>query len=98
MVLDIIKLQTTWNDAAGSINSNFTKIQQVLQGAGIASYVHVQNEASNEWSIAHNLGKYPSVTVVDSAGSVVYGDVVYDSDHRLTVRFTSAFSGKAYLN
>ena len=30
MNLETIKLQTTWNDAAGSINSNFSKILQVL--------------------------------------------------------------------
>lgn len=37
MVLDNIKLQTTWNDAAGSINSNFTKLLQAiasLEGGG----------------------------------------------------------------
>lgn len=30
MELDIIKLQTTWNDAAGSLNNNFAKIQQAI--------------------------------------------------------------------
>lgn len=35
MELDIIKLQTTWNDAAGSLNNNFAKIQQALNtGSG----------------------------------------------------------------
>lgn len=32
MELEIIKTQTTWNDAAGSINSNFEKLKQVVQG------------------------------------------------------------------
>ena len=30
MELDLIKLQTTWNDAAGSINTNFSKIQMAI--------------------------------------------------------------------
>ena len=30
MELDNIKLQTTWNDAAGSINNNFSKIKLAL--------------------------------------------------------------------
>lgn len=35
MELDIIKLQTTWNDAAGSLNNNFAKIQQAINtGSG----------------------------------------------------------------
>lgn len=41
MELDIIKLQTTWNDAAGSLNNNFAKIQQAINtgsggGGGVA--------------------------------------------------------------
>ena len=41
MELDIIKLQTTWNDAAGSLNNNFAKIQQAINtgsggGSGVA--------------------------------------------------------------
>ena len=32
MELDNIRLQTTWNDAAASINSNFEKLKQAVQG------------------------------------------------------------------
>lgn len=40
MELDIIKLQTTWNDAAGSLNNNFAKIQQAINtGSGGGSSV-----------------------------------------------------------
>ena len=35
MELDSIKLQTTWNDAAASLNTNFAKIKLALeQGVG----------------------------------------------------------------
>lgn len=101
MELDIVKLQTTWNDAASSINANFSKIKQALteyEATAGATYVHTQNSADSTWVIVHSLGRFPSVTVVDSAGSEVVGDVTYDSDNQVTVRFTAAFSGKAYLN
>ena len=62
------------------------------------TYVHNQSRASAEWTIHHGLNKYPSVSVVDSAGSVVFGDVQYIDDNNLVCRFSSAFSGKAYLN
>lgn len=62
------------------------------------TYVHNQTQASSEWTIHHNLNKHPSVSVVDSAGSVVVGDVQYIDDNNLVCRFTGAFSGKAYLN
>lgn len=34
MDLDTILIQTTWNDAAGAINNNFSKINQALQNGG----------------------------------------------------------------
>lgn len=61
-------------------------------------YTHIQGEASDVWMIEHNMGRYPSVTVVDSAGSAVFGDVTYANENQLTVTFSVAFSGKAYLN
>lgn len=69
-------------------------------GSGGASpaYVHSQNIAANEWVINHNLNKFPSVTIVDSGGSVVVGDVQYLSMNKISVSFAGAFSGKAYLN
>ena len=62
------------------------------------SYVHEQNEAAAAWVIEHNLGRYPSVVVIDSAGSEVYGDVRHDSENQLTLLFTAPFGGKATLN
>jgi hypothetical protein len=65
---------------------------------GDKNYVHDQATASDTWVVVHMLGKYPSVVVVDSAGSVWEGGVTYtDLDH-LTITFTFAFAGKAYLN
>lgn len=62
------------------------------------NYVHTQSSVSTTWSITHNLGKKPSVTIVDSGDTTVIGDVTYNDNNSLTVTFSSAFSGKAYLN
>lgn len=62
------------------------------------TYTHTQLTASNSWTIQHNLNKYPQVTVVDSAGSVVVGDIDYISVNEVVVSFQAAFSGQAYLN
>ena len=59
--------------------------------------VFIQEAASSVWSINHSLGGFPSVTVVDSAGTVVIGEVTYNSTSSISVAFRSAFSGKAYL-
>jgi hypothetical protein len=64
----------------------------------VLAYHHTQNTSSNTWTITHNLGFYPNVTVADSGGSLVEGEITYSSVNALTIRFTSAFSGQAYLS
>ena len=60
-------------------------------------HIHTQGAASTTWAITHALGGYPSVSVVDSAKTVVIGEVNYVSTSQVVVNFTSAFSGYAYL-
>lgn len=62
------------------------------------TYIHEQNVAAATWQITHNLGKYPSVTVVDSSGRLFFGDVQYVDANNLSITFHGSFSGKAILN
>lgn len=62
------------------------------------SHAHDQSIASATWNITHNLNKYPSVTITDSAGDEVEGEVRYNGANSLTVKFSAPFAGKAYLN
>lgn len=62
------------------------------------AYHHTQSIASATWVINHNLGWYPNLTVQDSSGSVVEGEIAYNNSNTLTVTFTGAFSGDAYLS
>lgn len=62
------------------------------------AYHHTQGTSSASWVIAHNLGWNPNVTVQDSGGSIVEGEITYTSLNSLTVTFTGAFSGNAYLS
>jgi hypothetical protein len=70
----------------------------VLSSSFKFAHIHTQTSASSSWSITHGLGKFPSATVVDSAGSEVIGEVNYTDNNNLTITFTAPFSGKAYLN
>ncbi len=63
-----------------------------------AYYHHIQSLPAAVWTITHNLGKKPSVEVIDSAGDNWFGVVAYLSDNQLTITFSAAFSGDAYLN
>lgn len=50
------------------------------------------------WILQHNLGKYPSVTTVDSSGEEVIGSVRHDDVNQVTITFSAAFSGSAFFN
>jgi hypothetical protein len=60
-------------------------------------HTYTQGAASALWSITHELGGYPSVTVVNSTGTVVVGTVTYISTSEIQIEFTAPFSGTAYL-
>ena len=62
------------------------------------TYIHEQGVSSDSWEINHNLNKYPSVTVVDTAGTVFTAQVDYNDKNTCTVRINGATKGKAYLN
>ena len=62
------------------------------------SYVHDQLSSSSTWTVMHNLNKYPNVTILDSAGTLVIGEIEYLSKNSLMLRFSAEFSGKAYLS
>lgn len=62
------------------------------------SYIHAQPVPSSLWTVTHNLGKFPSVTIIDTANTEVEGDVEFVSNNQLIIRFSTAFSGKAFIN
>mgnify|MGYP003645750141 CR=1 FL=1 len=64
----------------------------------LGNYVHDQGVSSSVWSVSHGLGKYPSVMAVDSANSVVVGEIEYIDQNNIVITFNSGFSGYAYLN
>lgn len=67
-------------------------------GPASPGFVYTQVAPSAVWNVVHNLGFYPSVTVVDSGGSEVLVDEHYNDQNSITLVFASATSGKAYLN
>jgi len=62
------------------------------------NFVFNQGIADTTWTVAHNLGKFPCVEVVDSMGTAVTGQVDYLDNNNLIIKFNAAFSGKAFIN
>ena len=62
------------------------------------TYVHSQKVASDTWNVKHDLNKFPSVSVVDSANTLVVCDIDYINENELVVRSKAPFSGTCYCN
>ena len=62
------------------------------------TYIFEQGIASNVWTINHNLNKFPSVTVEDTAGTIFTAQVDYIDSNTCIVYINGSTKGKAYLN
>lgn len=83
------------------INGHVLVGDQTSEELGIVedkTYLHTQTIASDTWVIVHNLNKYPAVSVIDSAGNEVTGEVYYNDTNTVTLRFKGGFKGSATLN
>jgi hypothetical protein len=62
------------------------------------SFVYTQSVSASTWTITHNLGFFPSVSVVDNGGNMVIGDVSYITENQVSISFSASFGGKAYFS
>ena len=67
-------------------------------GGGDKHYVHNQSIPRATWTVTHNMQKRPAVISVDTADRQIVGAVEYIDDNILTIEFSGAVAGKAYLN
>lgn len=64
---------------------------------GGSYYVFTQNTPTTVWTIVHNMGIILPVTVIDSSGQEVEGDVDYPDLNTVVVTFSAAVAGVAYI-
>lgn len=84
-----------------SINDAVPKGDKTTSEIGIISdstFIYTQSTANTIWYIAHNMNKYPSVTVKDENGNIVIGELDYTDVNNVKITFSTAISGTAYLN
>lgn len=60
-----------------------------------ASYMHNQPSPATQWTINHNLGFYPHVSVLSSGLVEVDATVVHVSTNQAIVQFNAPFAGLA---
>ena len=89
-------MQTTLDDHETRIS--------VLEGEfpllnGDKNYIHTQSSPAAIWNYTHGLGKKPSVTIIDSAGSIILAKLTYVDLNTIQIDFNgSATSGEAINN
>lgn len=60
---------------------------------------YIQNfTVASTVTVTHNLNKYPTIAVIDSANDEVIGNVEYTSLNSLVLTFSAAFSGRVTCN
>jgi len=69
-----------------------------LSSQGTPTFIFNQAVASTQWDIQHNLGKFPSVSVINNNNVVINGEIKYIDNNNIQLNFSAGFSGKAYLN
>jgi hypothetical protein len=61
------------------------------------AYLHTQNVPATVWTINHNLGLRPAVSIIDTGGNEVEAEVSHTSTNQLVIRFAIPLAGLARL-
>ena len=59
--------------------------------------MHDHTAPEEVWVISHGLMSKPDVTVLDTSGQILAGNVTYVDDDSLTIAFGTPTTGTAYL-
>lgn len=62
------------------------------------TYIHTQGVPAFTWTVNHNLGKKPSITVLDSANREIEVAVEHTSNNQAVLTFSVELSGTAHAN
>lgn len=91
---DNVILRLDWNTVASK-----EYVQQIV--SSVETDKHYTQEvriASNKWEVEHNLGKHPSVTVINDFQREVIGDIEYVDLNNIVIHFSASFSGTVICN
>ncbi len=87
------------NGVIAQENTQYTIIHFDITTGGVdKTFVFTQGVPALVWNVNHNLGKFPSVSVVDTSNTGVLSQIEYVDNNNITITNTAQFAGKAYLN
>ncbi len=85
---------TDKSDLVAAINELAARSNPTSSGV---AYSHQQWVASQVWTINHNLGIRPTVSILDAGGNEIEAEVAHLSANQLQIRFVLPVAGLARL-
>lgn len=79
------------------VRPQFNDLLVINNGPSYRQYTHNQIVPADIWTITHNLGHVPTITVFDSANTEVECDYQYLDINTVVLTFSAGFAGTAYL-
>lgn len=83
---------------SGNLVIKVSSVTNATTSSGDKHFEHSQALAESIWNINHNMNKYPSVSLVDDTGTVMYAEILHLNNDNVRVTFSEPVIGKAYLN
>jgi hypothetical protein len=81
-----------------TVQSPYASYDLPLTANADKNFTFVQSNPAAEWTVVHNLGKFPSVTVFDTAGTQWITNVEHINKNICIIKCSAPFSGTATLN
>jgi hypothetical protein len=84
-----------WLTLPGNAGKSVADFVALITTGGVAAtgYTHTQAVAATVWTVTHNLGHWPALTLYDAAGNSIIADVQNTSVNALTVTFLTPQTG-----
>ena len=68
------------------------------KGDSFTSTVYDQEIPAYTWTIIHNKGYYPSITILNEDNKEVLTEIEHNNLNQVTIRFEMLFTGKVVVN
>ena len=83
----LMTLALIGSNGAAVVDEYYDMALFTLSDGSDKSYVFVQGVPATTWTIQHDLQKFPSITVIDTADTVVIGKYTYIDNNNVTLTF-----------
>ena len=66
--------------------------------SGDKHYIHIQSDATMDWTVTHNLDKIPAISIVNEDGIEIFGQITHVDKMVSKIKFSKTMRGRAYCN